>query len=822
MDNGEKLVPASIDAEMKSAYIDYSMSVIVSRALPDVRDGLKPVHRRVLYGMHELGVRSNSAYKKSARIVGEVLGKYHPHGDNSIYDTMVRMAQEWNLRYLLVDGQGNYGSIDGDSPAAMRYTEARMRKISEALLSDIEKETVDFRLNFDDSLNEPEVLPSKIPNLLINGASGIAVGMATNMAPHNLNEVVDATISYIDNPMISIDELMGHIKGPDFPTSGIIYGYQGVRDAYHTGRGRVVIRAKIDHEQAQDKDCLIVTQLPYQVNKADLVAKTGKLINEKKIDGISLIRDESDRDGIRIVYFLKKGFNPNVVLNNLYKKTALQSSFSINNIALVEGRPKLLNLKNLIHYFVEHRHQVIVRRHEFELKKAEERAHILEGLIVASNHIDRVIELIRESENPDAARERLMQEFELSEVQAKAIVEMRLRQLTGLEQSKLHSEFDELTQRIERYKEILSSKDLRMDIVKEELIDTKERFGDLRRTEIDFQGGEFQIEDMIPNEQVVITVSNEGYIKRTLLENYRTQNRGGKGQKASDTKTEDFIEKIYVATTHQYMMFFTDYGKCYWLRVYQLPEGSKTSKGRPIQNLIKLEDGEKVQSIICAQNLKDKAYIDSHYVAMVTKKGIIKKTLLKNLSNIRTNGIKAMRMFPEDELLAAKLTNGKSQILLAKKSGRVIRFDESKVSPTSRHSRGVKGIKIDKVSDYLVGVVSVEHEQKDLLVISENGYGKRSAVEDYRLTNRGGKGVIGLKITKKTGDLIAILGVQETDQLMIINQSGIAIRTSLESIRVMGRSTQGVKIIELNDKDKIASVTKIEQGLLRQKEEETS
>ncbi len=815
MDNGEKLVPASIDREMKTAYIDYSMSVIVSRALPDVRDGLKPVHRRVLYGMHELGVRSNSAYKKSARIVGEVLGKYHPHGDTSIYDTMVRMAQEWNLRYLLVDGQGNYGSIDGDAPAAMRYTEARMQKISEALLSDIEKETVDFRFNFDDSLQEPEVLPSKVPNLLVNGASGIAVGMATNMAPHNLNEVIDATVYYIDNPSTSISELMNDIKAPDFPTGGIIYGYQGVRDAYNTGKGRIVMRAKIDHESIQDKDCFIVTQLPYQVNKADLVAKTGKLINDKKIDGISLIRDESDRDGIRIVYFIKKGFNPNVVLNNLYKKTALQSSFNINNIALVEGRPRLLNLKDLIHYFVHHRHQVIIRRHEFELKKAEERAHILEGLIIASNHIDQVIQLIRDSDNPDFAREKLRQEFNLSELQAKAIVEMRLRQLTGLEQSKLHSEFNELIEKIKSYKEILSSKELRMQIVKQELIDIKERFGDLRRTQIDYQGGEFQIEDMIPNKQVVITVSNEGYIKRTLLEKYRTQNRGGKGQKASDIKTEDFIEKIYVATMHQYMMFFTDFGKCYWLRVYELPEGSKTSKGRPIQNLIKLENAEKVRSIICAQNLKDQEYIDNHYVAMVTKKGIIKKTLLKNLSNIRTNGIKAMKMFPEDELLAAKLTDGKSQILMAKKSGRVIRFDESKVSPTSRYSRGVKGIKIDKKVDYLVGVVSVKDEKNDLLVISEKGYGKRSAIEDYRLTNRGGKGVISLKITEKTGDLIAILGVHETDQLMIINQSGIAIRTSLEAIRVMGRSTQGVKIIELNEGDKIASVTKIEQELIQ-------
>ena len=818
MNNGEKLIPASIDSEMKSAYIDYSMSVIVSRALPDVRDGLKPVHRRVLYGMHELGVRSNTAYKKSARIVGEVLGKYHPHGDNSIYDTMVRMAQDWNLRYLLVDGQGNYGSVDGDSPAAMRYTEARMHKISESLLSDIEKETVDFRLNFDDSLTEPQVLPSKVPNLLINGSSGIAVGMATNMAPHNLNEVVDATIAFIENNDISIDSLMEYIKAPDFPTAGIIYGYKGVHDAFHTGRGKIVTRAKIVEQEVQDKQCFVVTELPYQVNKADLVAKTGSLINEKKIEGISLIRDESDRQGIRIVYFLKKGFSPSVVLNNLYKKTGLQSSFSINNIALVGGRPKLLNLKDIILHFVDHRHEVIVRRHEYELKKAQQRAHILEGLIIASDHIDQVIQLIKKSSNPDEARQALIVTFDLSEDQAKAIVEMRLRQLTGLEQSKLRIEHEELIQKIIKYKEILSSRDLRMQIVKEELIQVKEDFGDDRRTKIDFKGGDFRIEDMIPDERVVITVSNAGYIKRTLLDNYRTQKRGGKGQKASNTRTEDFLEKIYIATMHQYLMFFTDLGRCYWLRVYQLPEGSRTSKGRPIQNMIRLQNEEKVKSIICAGNLKDPDYIENHYVAMVTKKGIIKKTLLKNLSNIRTKGVIALRIRQDDELLVAKLTDGNSQILMGKKSGRVVRFDESKVRPSSRYSSGVKGIKLEDESDCVVGIVSVSDENKDLLVVSENGYGKRSAIKDYRLTNRGAKGVISLKITEKTGGLIAIVGVNQLDELMIINHSGIAIRTSLESIRVMGRSTQGVRIINLNEFDRIASVTKIEQELAENKD----
>ncbi|MCY4561865.1 MAG: DNA gyrase subunit A [Flavobacteriaceae bacterium] len=818
MNNGEKLIPASIDSEMKSAYIDYSMSVIVSRALPDVRDGLKPVHRRVLYGMHELGVRSNTAYKKSARIVGEVLGKYHPHGDNSIYDTMVRMAQDWNLRYLLVDGQGNYGSVDGDAPAAMRYTEARMHKISESLLSDIEKETVDFRLNFDDSLTEPQVLPSKVPNLLINGSSGIAVGMATNMAPHNLNEVVDATIAFIENNDISIDSLMEYIKAPDFPTAGIIYGYKGVHDAFHTGRGKIVTRAKIVEQEVQDKQCFVVTELPYQVNKADLVAKTGSLINEKKIEGISLIRDESDRQGIRIVYFLKKGFSPSVVLNNLYKKTGLQSSFSINNIALVGGRPKLLNLKDIILHFVDHRHEVIVRRHEYELKKAQQRAHILEGLIIASDHIDQVIQLIKKSSNPDEARQALIVTFDLSEDQAKAIVEMRLRQLTGLEQSKLRIEHEELIQKIIKYKEILSSRDLRMQIVKEELIQVKEDFGDDRRTKIDFKGGDFRIEDMIPDERVVITVSNAGYIKRTLLDNYRTQKRGGKGQKASNTRTEDFLEKIYIATMHQYLMFFTDLGRCYWLRVYQLPEGSRTSKGRPIQNMIRLQNEEKVKSIICAGNLKDPDYIENHYVAMVTKKGIIKKTLLKNLSNIRTKGVIALRIRQDDELLVAKLTDGNSQILMGKKSGRVVRFDESKVRPSSRYSSGVKGIKLEDESDCVVGIVSVSDENKDLLVVSENGYGKRSAIKDYRLTNRGAKGVISLKITEKTGGLIAIVGVNQLDELMIINHSGIAIRTSLESIRVMGRSTQGVRIINLNEFDRIASVTKIEQELAENKD----
>ncbi|NNL03626.1 MAG: DNA gyrase subunit A, partial [Eudoraea sp.] len=678
MAEGEKLIPINIEDEMKSAYIDYSMSVIVSRALPDVRDGLKPVHRRVLYGMHDLGVRSSSSHKKSARIVGEVLGKYHPHGDTSVYDSMVRMAQEWSLRYMLIDGQGNFGSVDGDSPAAMRYTEARMRKIADEMLADIDKDTVDHQLNFDDSLKEPTVLPTRIPNLLINGASGIAVGMATNMPPHNLSEVVDGTIAYIDNRNIEIDELITHIKAPDFPTGGIIYGYDGVKEAFHTGRGRVVMRAKATFEEVQGRECIIVTEIPYQVNKADMIKKTADLINDKKIDGIASIRDESDRKGMRIVYILKRDAIPNIVLNTLYKYSALQSSFSVNNIALVNGRPKLLNVKEIIHYFVEHRHEVVVRRTTFELKKAEDRAHILEGLIIASDNIDEVIAIIRASSNPDEARENLMKRFKLSEIQSKAIVEMRLRQLTGLEQDKLRSEYDEIIKTIADLKDILANKDRRMQIIKDELLDVKERYGDERRSEINFAGGDLSIEDMIPDEQVVITISHAGYIKRTPLSEYKTQHRGGVGQKASSTRTEDFLEHLFVGTNHQYMLFFTQKGKCFWMRVYEIPEGSRTSKGRAIQNLINIEQDDKVKAFICTRDLKDEEYVNSHYVIMATKKGTVKKTSLEQYSRPRQNGIIAINIREDDELLEAKLTTGTSQILLGLKSGKAIRFEESK------------------------------------------------------------------------------------------------------------------------------------------------
>lgn len=809
MDYKDRLIPVEIDSEMKTAYIDYSMSVIVSRALPDIRDGLKPVHRRVLYGMHELGVRSNTPYKKSARIVGEVLGKYHPHGDNSIYDTMVRMAQEWNLRYLLVDGQGNFGSVDGDSPAAMRYTEARMKKISEELMSDIDKETVDFQLNFDDSLEEPTVLPTKIPNLLINGASGIAVGMATNMAPHNLTEVIDATVASIDNPDISIEELMQYIQAPDFPTGGIIYGYQGVKDAYHSGKGRLIVRAKLHDEIVDGKDAIVVTELPYQVNKSRLVSKTGTLINEKKLLGISLVRDESDRQGIRVVYILKKGFNPKVVLNNLYKKTELQTSFSINNIALVNGKPEVLNLKQIIYHFVDHRHEVVTKRTEFNLKKARARAHILEGQIVASENIDKVIEIIKKSENPDIARESLKTYFELSDIQAKAIVEMRLRQLTGLEQDKLRKEFDELVQTINYLEEVLNSRELRMSIIKEELIDVKERYGDKRRTEIFHQGGEFTLEDMIPKRQVVITVTNEGYIKRTLLSEYRTQNRGGIGQKASQTKVEDFLENLLIANTHQYLMFFTERGKCFWLRVFELPEGSKSSRGRPIQNLIQIEAEDKVKSLICTNDLKDDDYVNAHFVVIATKKGRIVKTSLRKYSNVRTKGIWSVSLVEGDEILDVKLTDGNSNVLLANKIGRAVRFKESEVRSVGRRSQGVRGIKLGESNNVSIGIVIAKDENTDILVISEKGYGKRSSLADYRLTKRGAKGVKTLNITEKTGDLVAIMGVNEADQVMLLTKSGIGIRVNVSDLRVMGRSTQGVKIISLREGDEIASFAKI-------------
>ena len=809
MAEGEKLIPINIEDEMKSAYIDYSMSVIVSRALPDVRDGLKPVHRRVLYGMHELGVRSNTAHKKSARIVGEVLGKYHPHGDTSVYDTMVRMAQEWSLRYMLVDGQGNFGSIDGDSPAAMRYTEARMRKISEDMLADIDKETVDHKLNFDDTLQEPTVLPTRIPGLLVNGASGIAVGMATNMPPHNLSEVVDGTVAYIDDNNIEIDELIKHIKAPDFPTGGTIYGYDGVKEAFHTGRGRVVIRAKANIEEVDGRESIVVTEIPYQVNKADMIKKTADLVNDKKLDGISTIRDESDRNGMRIVYVLKRDAIPNIVLNKLYKYTALQSSFSVNNIALVNGRPQLLNLKELIHHFVEHRHDVVVRRTTYELRKAEERAHILEGLIIASDNIDEVIALIRASSNADEAREKLIERFELSEIQAKAIVEMRLRQLTGLEQDKLRSEYEELMKTIEDLKDILDKKDRRMEIIKEELLVVKEKYGDDRRSNIEYAGGDLSIEDMIPDEKVVITISHAGYIKRTSLTEYKTQNRGGVGQKASTTRNEDFLEHLFVGTNHQYMLFFTQKGKCFWMRVYEIPEGSKTSKGRAIQNLINIEQDDKVKAFICTQDLKDEDYINNHYVIMATKGGQVKKTSLEQYSRPRTNGINAITIREEDELLEAKLTTGESQVMLALKSGKAIRFEEAKTRPMGRNASGVRGITLANDKDEVIGMIAVDDFERDILVVSENGYGKRSSLEDYRITNRGGKGVKTISITEKTGILVAIKDVSDNDDLMIINKSGIAIRMAVEDLRVMGRATQGVKLINLKNSDSIAAVAKV-------------
>ncbi len=809
MAEGEKLIPINIEDEMKSAYIDYSMSVIVSRALPDVRDGLKPVHRRVLYGMHELGIRSTTAYKKSARIVGEVLGKYHPHGDTSVYDTMVRMAQEWSLRYLLVDGQGNFGSVDGDSPAAMRYTEARMRKMSEDLLADIDKDTVDHQLNFDDTLKEPTVLPTRVPNLLINGASGIAVGMATNMPPHNLTEVINGTIGYIDNTDITIDELMQHIKAPDFPTGGTIYGYDGVKEAFHTGRGRVVLRAKANIEEVNGRECIIVNEIPYQVNKAEMIRKTAELINDKKIEGISNIRDESDRKGMRIVYILKRDAIPNIVLNKLYKYTQLQSSFSVNNIALVKGRPEMLNLKDLIHHFVEHRHDVVVRRTQFELRKAEERAHILEGLIIASDNIDEVIALIRSSSNADEARNKLIEKFELTEIQAKAIVEMRLRQLTGLEQDKLRGEYDELVKTIADLKDILDKKDRRMSIIKEELEKIKEKYGDERRSNIEYAGGNFSIEDMIPNEKVVITISHAGYIKRTPLAEYKTQNRGGVGQKATTTRNEDFLEHLFVGTNHQYMLFFTQKGKCFWMRVYEIPEGSKTSKGRAIQNLINIEQDDKVKAFINTQDLKDEEYINNHYVIMATKQGQVKKTSLEQYSRPRANGINAITVKDGDELLEAKLTNGESEILLALKSGKSIRFEESKTRPMGRNASGVRGITLGGPNDEVIGMVSVNDASTDILVVSENGYGKRSSLDDYRITNRGGKGVKTISITDKTGDLVAIKNVSDENDLMIINKSGIAIRMSVESLRVMGRATQGVKLINLKGDDQIAAVAKV-------------
>ena len=805
----EKLIPIKIEDEMKSAYIDYSMSVIVSRALPDVRDGLKPVHRRVLFGMNEMGVRSSSSYKKSARIVGDVMGKYHPHGDSSVYDTMVRMAQEWSLRYNLVDGQGNFGSVDGDSPAAMRYTEARMQKISEDLLSDIDKETVDFQLNFDDTIMEPTVLPTRVPALIINGASGIAVGMATNMPPHNLSEVIDGIMQYIDNNDVTIDELIQHIKAPDFPTGGIIYGYDGVKEAFHTGKGRVVMRGKAIIENVKERECIIVSEIPYQVNKADMIKKTADLVNDGKIEGISTIRDESDRNGMRIVYVLKRDAIPNIVLNKLYKYTSLQSSFSVNNVALVNGRPQLLNLKDLIHHFVDHRHDVVVKRTKYELKKAEQRAHILEGLIIASDNIDDVIDLIKKSSNAEEARLKLEKKYKLSEIQAKAIIEMRLRQLTGLEQNKLREEYDELQKTIKGFKDLLDSKPMRMNLIKEELTVIKEKYGDERRSVIEYAGGDFRVEDIIPDEKVVITISHAGYIKRTPLTEYKTQNRGGVGQKATKTRDEDFLEDLFVGTNHQYMLFFTQKGKCFWMRVYEIPEGSKNSKGRAIQNLINIEQDDRVKAFICTQDLKDEEYVNSNYVIMATKMGQVKKTSLEQYSRPRSNGINAITIKDGDELLEAKLTNGNSQIMLAVKSGKAIRFEESKTRPMGRNASGVRGIRLKDNKDEVVGMISVNDMDANILVVSENGYGKRSSLEDYRLTNRGGKGVKTISITEKTGKLVTLKSVSDSDDLMIINKSGIAIRMQVEDLRVMGRATQGVKVISLKDGDSIAAVAKV-------------
>jgi DNA gyrase subunit A len=759
--------------------------------------------------MYDLGVFSNKAHKKSARIVGEVLGKYHPHGDTSVYDAMVRMAQEWSMRYLLVDGQGNFGSVDGDSPAAMRYTEARMRKISEEIMADIEKETVDFQLNFDDTLYEPKVMPTRVPTLLINGATGIAVGMATNMPPHNLTEVIDGTLAYMDNNDIEIDELINFIKAPDFPTGGIIYGYEGVREAFKTGRGRIVMRAKVGFEEVDGRECIIVTEIPYQVNKADMIKRTADLVNDKKIEGIANIRDESDRNGMRIVYILKRDATPNVVLNTLYKFTQLQSSFSVNNIALVKGRPQMLNLKDMIHYFVEHRHDVVTRRTQFELRKAEERAHILEGMIIASDNIDEVIALIKASKSTEEARGKLIERFKLSDIQARAIVEMRLRQLTGLEQDKLRTEYEEIMKLIEHLRALLADVNLRIALIKEELIEIRDKYGDARRSVIEYSGGDVSIEDLIADENVVITISHAGYIKRTNLTEYKTQNRGGVGQKSAGTRDQDFLEHMFVATNHQYMMFFTQKGKCFWMRVYEIPEGSKTAKGRAIQNLINIESDDKVKAFICTQDLKDQDYIKSHNLIMVTKKGQVKKTSLEKYSKPRVNGVAAITIKEGDELLEAKLTNGESQIILAVKSGKLVRFEETKTRPMGRTASGVRGISLKDESDEVIGMVTVNDFNSEILVVSENGYGKRSSLEEYRITNRGGKGVKTLNITEKTGSLISINAVTDADDLMIINKSGLTIRMAVEDLRVMGRATQGVKLINLKGKDSIAAVTKV-------------
>ena len=807
---GEKIIKINIEEEMKSSYIDYSMSVIVSRALPDVRDGLKPVQRRVLYGMSELGVTSGKPFKKSARIVGEVLGKYHPHGDSSVYMAMVRMAQSWSLRYPLVDGQGNFGSVDGDSPAAMRYTEARLMKVTEDTLVDLDKDTVDMIPNFDESLKEPSVLPTRIPLLLVNGASGIAVGMATNMPPHNLSDTVDAICAYIDDPDIEIDDLIRIIKAPDFPTGGTIYGYAGVKEAYHTGRGRVVVRSKTSVETTpHGREKLIAHEIPYMVNKAELISRLADLVNEKKIDGISNINDESDRSGMRIVIDLKKDAIANVVLNTLLKHTALQTSFGVNNIALVGGRPRLLNLKDLIRLFVEHRHDVITRRTRFELKQAEDRAHILEGLIIASDHIDEVIRIIRASKTPDEAKNNLIERFSLTEIQARAIVEMRLRQLTGLEQDKLRAEYDDIMKLIEHLKEILASLELRMQIIKEELLQVKAQYSDERKTDIVYASEEFNPEDFYADEEMVITISHMGYIKRTPLSEYKVQNRGGVGSKGSATRDEDFLEHMIMATMHNTMLFFTEKGKCFWLKVWEIPEGTKQSKGRAIQNLLNIEPDDKVKAYINILNLKDEEYINNNYIVLCSKQGIVKKTTLEAYSRPRANGVNAITIKEGDQLLDAKMTNGKCDIMIAIKSGKAIRFPEEKVRPMGRTASGVKGISLDNEGDEVIGMICIESGKSDVLVVSENGYGKRSSIEDYRITNRGGKGVKTINMTEKTGNLIALLDVTDEDNLMIINKSGLTIRLDVSTLRVMGRNTQGVRLINLRNDDAIAAVAKV-------------
>ena len=816
MAEGEKIIQINIEDEMKSAYIDYSMSVIVSRALPDVRDGFKPVHRRVLYGMQDLGVFSNRPHKKSARIVGEVLGKYHPHGDTSVYDTMVRMAQPWSLRYPLVDGQGNFGSVDGDSPAAMRYTEARLKKIAEEMLDDLDKETVDFSPNFDESLLEPTVMPTKIPNLLCNGASGIAVGMATNMAPHNLTEVIDGINAYIENNDIACEDLLQYVKAPDFPTGGIIYGYEGVRDALTTGRGRIVMRAKAEIEEVNGREQIIVTEIPYQVNKAEMIKKTAELVNDKKIEGISDLRDESDRNGMRIVYELKRDAIPNVVLNKLFKFTQLQTSFSVNNICLVDGRPQLLNLKDIIYNFVEFRHEVVVRRTKFELRKAEERAHILEGLIIASDNIDEVIKLIRASKSPDEAREKLIERFALSEIQARAIVEMRLRQLTGLEQDKLRAEYDDLMKLIADLKDILDRKERRMQIIKDELLEIQAKYGDERRSRIEYSATEMRMEDLIADEEVIVTISHAGYIKRTSLSEFKVQNRGGMGSKGSTTRDKDFLEQLFVATNHNYLLIFTEKGRCFWMRVYEIPEGSKTSKGRAIQNLLNIEQDDKVKAYVKVQDLTDKEYVQNNFIIMCTKEGIIKKTSLEAYSRPRTNGINAISIRENDELLEAKLTSGTHEIVLATSNGRAIRFNESKVRPMGRNASGVRGVTLTSDNDAVIGMICAEDIHSTILVVSGKGYGKRTFLNDpednepvYRITNRGGKGVKTLNITDKTGPLLAIKNVTDEDDLMIITKAGVTIRMHIDTLRTMGRAAQGVKLINLKGNAEIAAVARV-------------